>query len=654
MALDDYVYWQPAPRRKQGSNSRKALALLIITMLAVTGIFVVVGELGILGSPAEPVRVAVLDSGLDPTLTTQGRVVAERSFVRTQYGYIHPDPTTTDSKPEGVPHGSIIAGEIAESPNTLLINGKVMGQDGVATTAALVAAMEWAIEQGAKVISMSLGAEPTYGDPLEEAVREAFYQGVIVVASAGNEGDSGQMGTTIGSPSVFEHAISVAALYSDGAPAYYSSIGPTVDRYLKPDLIAQGWATFAGSTYHGTSFSAPRVAAAAAELIGYCMAYNISYTAGSITAALLKGATPMPSYPNYVVGAGKLNKAASLDLLLSGTDEGELPAISYAYPGTLPIEYEHLFEGDTYEFYVRLVTSGNTTFTTSIDSLTPEVFDIPSTVFVNQSTLLPVRVDIPDPSPTTIAGTITFTSSDFGATSVEFSTTVSVPVARIAFDISHTPWTIDSYFGQFRELYLEITSNDISVTEIRNGSLVTLSYLQTFDMVAILDPCVWGANETNPLEISTFSIPFTPEQTQAYEDYFNAGGGIFVATLSNDTTDIASLNDFLSWTGFSMTDLTITPGSDPEVVTEISPHIMTSGVSLFHYLGGTINVPVGGHQLATLGGFPVLGYMEDTGRFVLTGTNYFIDNYGMTGGYGAGDDARLALRIVLWTAGLLV
>jgi hypothetical protein len=51
-----------------------------------------------------------------------------------------------------------------------------------------------------------------------------------------------------------------------------------------------------------------------------------------------------------------------------------------------------------------------------------------------------------------------------------------------------------------------------------------------------------------------------------------------------------------------------------------------------------------------------MGYKEDiSGRkIVVTGSNFFIDNYALLGEYGVGDNALIALRIVLWTAGLLV
>lgn len=657
MALDDYRYWAPSPQPQKKSGVTRILAVAIILMIVLaSGAFIIL-QFGPESVNADPVNVAVLDSGIDHDFSLQGRIVAEKSFVDFPYGYDERDLSTADSRPDGVPHGTMIAKLVAATPNTMIINAKVMGEDGSAYTAALVDAVVWSVEQGAKVISMSLGATPGFGDPLQQISEWAFERGVVLVASAGNEGDYGILGTTIGSPSVFEHVISVGALMESGAPAYFSSRGPAVDRYMKPDITADSWVSYGGSTYYGTSFSAPRVAAAAAELIGICTANNITYSPGAITAALLLGATPIPNNPEYVVGAGKLNVASSRDLILSNSEENELPALSFVYPRTLPVEFEKLFEGDSYEFHVRLITAGYTTFTVEVTSDSPSVFDVPSEITLNQTAFLPVRLSIPDPSPTMIEGTITFASADFGSTDLEFSFDVYEPVARVAFDTSHSSWDIDSIFGQFRELYIELTDNSISVTEIRNSSLISLPYLQTFHAVAVLDPCSWGVNETNPYQLTTYSIPYSTSEIEAYEEYYRGGGGIFVAAMSNDSVNVNQVNSFLSWTGFSVNPIRVPSGENPDLVDNIESHTITTGVSAYHHLGATLNIPTDGERLARYQIWPVLGYKEGDGRLVVSGTNYFIDNYAFMGeydaDYGQGQDALLSLRIFLWLTGLL-
>lgn len=610
-------------------------------------------------TPKAKVRVAILDSGIDVDLGLQNRVVAAKSFITVANGYNYTDLTVSDSRPDDVAHGTIIAKQIATSSNIDIVNGKVLGISGTATTQAIVEAIHWAVEQNSSVINLSLGGTPTLGDPLNDAIEWAFAQGVIVVASAGNDGDSGILGTTIESPALYDACLAVGALMEDGTPAVFSSIGPARDRYMKPDIVAAGYTTTSdGTRYYGTSFSAPRVAIGAAELIGHSIDKNITYTAGSIMTALLKGADPMDEYPSYIVGAGKLNIAASLGLIQESSINGVLPAISYAFPGQLPIEYERLFASDVYSFNVRIFTGDNTTFETEVTSTNSEAFIVDEVLVINQIGRTIVTVEVPDSEVDYLEGTITFTSEQFGQTSLHVSFDVGTAIARVAFDIAHTPWDIDSIYGQFREFYKILVENDISVTEIRDRTTINLTTLQQYDAVVILDPCAYDINETDPSNVSAFSITFSEEETQAYHDYFDAGGGIFVVALSNSSLNVSGLNEFLNWTGFSLSSFQVPSGSNPAVIDRIDIHIITSGVNYFHYLGATIQIPTDGERLAwyDMFGMPVMGCKESTsnGRIVVTGSNFMVDNYGLLGLYdGPNDNALLALRIVLWCTGML-
>jgi hypothetical protein len=658
MVLSMSFYWEPSTQKKSRSNGTKIIAVIIILMVVVStglALFINFNQQSI--GPRESVRVAVLDSGVNSDFSLMGRIVAEQSFITVANGYNVTDTSVTDSQPDDVPHGTLVAKQIAASSNTLILNGKILDSDGSATTLALIDAIYWAVEQNASVINLSLGASPTYGDPTEQAIDWAFSQGAVVVVAAGNSGDNGIPGTCIESPSVFKNCLSVGALTENNEPTYFTSTGPAHDQYMKPDISALGYTTSSdGTRYWGTSFSAPRVSAAAAELIGYSMANNITWSPGSIMTALLKGVDELTGYQPYDVGAGKLNLQGALDVILEASSPHELPAISFAFPGTLPLDFEKLFEGDTYTFNIRLFTGGSTTFTTVVASSNTSMFIIDDEIEVNQIALVPVKVEVPQSGVSNVFGMITFSSPDFGTTSVGISFSVGHPVARVAFDISHSPWDIDTIYGQFREFYKEMVSNNISVTEIRNNTATTLAVLQQYDAVVLLDPCAYGTNETNPLDVSAFSIPFSASEKQAYEDYFNAGGGLFVVGLSDTSINRTAFNDFLSWTGFSMTQQEVPSGDSPVIIDNISPHLITSGISGFHYLGATLVV---GHgtTLARYDSQAVMGCDEGVGggRIVVTGSNFMIDNWGLLGQYGANNDnANLAYRIVLWCAGKLL
>src|SRR5690606_8402527 len=121
------------------------------------------------------VTVAVIDTGIDadhPDLSS--RIVAARSFV--------PGEDVTDGNGHGTHVASIIAGSGAASagryggvaPGVDLVIGKALGNQGNGTMSQVIEAMEWAVlEQGADVVNLSLGGDPTDGtDPGSQAVND--------------------------------------------------------------------------------------------------------------------------------------------------------------------------------------------------------------------------------------------------------------------------------------------------------------------------------------------------------------------------------------------------------------------------------------------------------------------------------------------------
>ncbi len=600
------------------------------------------------------VRVAVLDSGMNIDLTLQGKVVAERSFVLPEFGYNISDPSVSDSSPQGTPHGTLVAkGIVQASGNALLVNAKVMGQERGATTEGLIAAIYWAIEQNCSVINLSLGGSPTYGDPLEEAMEYAFYQGAVVVAAGGNSGEGGLAGNTISTPAVYPHCIAVAGLDEYGLPAEYSSRGPTATRMIKPDIAAPGYVETSSARYFGTSFAAPKVSAGAADIIAYCKSNNIGWTPGLVFSLLFSSAERM-RYAPYVVGAGSLDVSAAIHLLSQFNVTGTIPHIAYAHPERLPLDFERLFLGDKYYFNVQLFSSQYTTFEVEIESTTPEVFELPATYSINQTGLLRMNISVPTSGQGTYAANITF-EGDSSATSLFVEFEADEPVARIAFDISHTTWSIDTTYGQFKELYEKLVANDISVTEIRDSSQTSLATLLEYDGVFLLDPCAWDLNESTPDQFEQFSLPFSQQEKEAYQQYYEQGGGMFVAALSNSSLDIASLNDFLNWTGIQFNYTRVPFDSSPALVDDLFAHPITSGISDFDFVGAPMKIPEDAVALATLRGKIVLSCLEKEGRgrIVVSGSNFFIDNWGMRGQYNSNANDLLALKITLWITGLL-
>lgn len=111
--------------------------------------------------------------------------------------------------------------------------------------------------------------------PMSIGAEIAVSRGMICVNAAGNEGDGEGDGTcTLGIPSDAEHVLTVGAVDASGNRASFSSVGPTYDGRIKPDVMAMGAGTYVASGYpgwdyyngDGTSFATPVLAGAVACL----------------------------------------------------------------------------------------------------------------------------------------------------------------------------------------------------------------------------------------------------------------------------------------------------------------------------------------------------------------------------------------------------
>ncbi|MET7479680.1 S8 family peptidase [Streptomyces sp. NPDC005648] len=269
------------------------------------------------GYDGKGVKIAVLDTGVDtthPDLKTQ--VIESKNFSDAA--------DATDHFGHGTHVASIAAGTGAKSngkykgvaPGAKILNGKVLDDTGSGDDSGILAGMEWAAQQGADIVNLSLGGQDTPGiDPLEAEVNKLSEEkGILFAIAAGNSGPE-----SIGSPGSAADALTVGAVDKSDKLADFSSTGPALDGSIKPDVTAPGVditaAAAKGSvidqevgenppgylTISGTSMATPHVAGAAAILKQEHPDWTFSELKGALTGSAKGG-----KYTPFQQGSGRI------------------------------------------------------------------------------------------------------------------------------------------------------------------------------------------------------------------------------------------------------------------------------------------------------------------------------------------------------------
>lgn len=290
------------------------------------------------GIKLEPVTVAVIDTGADKKHEDLQKVISKDSV---RILGAQKKTLEGDSSYDG--HGTHVSGIIgATSNNKIGITGvatgvsndylQIMAIDATSQdyageffdTYALVSAIEYAVEKGAKVINMSLGG-PGVDLVLEDAVEMAFEAGVTVVVAAGNEGTDEAV-----TPSDHNEVISVCNTTREDRRYKYEDWlfgGETSSNFGQPkDISAPGTSILSTipkgyENYTGTSMAAPMVSAVAAMVY----AVNPDLTPAQVRNILCGTARDVDEKGyDYYTGYGVVN---ALEAVKAAKNAGESLAV---------------------------------------------------------------------------------------------------------------------------------------------------------------------------------------------------------------------------------------------------------------------------------------------------------------------------------------
>jgi serine protease AprX len=282
--------------------------------------------------------IAIVDSGIDKNradFDMGARVTDEVVITKLE----------SNSPGDGRGHGTFVAGIAAGSavdqagaaPQANLISVDVMDDSGMARTSDVIAGAEWVYQnrkaKNIKVANFSLHSTmPSnfINDPLDKAVEKLWFGGVTVVVAAGNYGKADAPSGVPYAPGNDPFVITVGAVDLEGSVALskhdipnWSAYGYTNDGFRKPELAAAGrymvgpipaTATLraakpenlVGTNYmrlSGTSFAAPVVAGAAAQLL----IAHPTWTPDQIKGALMQRARYIREAPAGSAGVGEIN-----------------------------------------------------------------------------------------------------------------------------------------------------------------------------------------------------------------------------------------------------------------------------------------------------------------------------------------------------------
>lgn len=300
------------------------------------------------------VVIAIVDTGVDMAhQDLAGKIVPG-------YDFVNNDNNADDDNGHGT-HCAGIAAAVTNNArgvagvdwNARIMPVKVLSASGSGSFAAIANGITWAVDNGADVISLSLGGS-SGSTTLQSAVDYAWSRNVVVVAAAGNSNTS-----AASYPAFYTNCIAVGSTDQNDARSSFSNFGSWVDVAAPGSSILS---TYDGNTYatlSGTSMAAPAVAG----LAGLLWAKNgLTASNVSIRNAIESTTDPVGTWVSF----GRINAARALGTTGGGGGGGGTTATNYAptslqvFAGTIAGgSVTSLASSDNLRFDLRSAASGS-------------------------------------------------------------------------------------------------------------------------------------------------------------------------------------------------------------------------------------------------------------------------------------------------------
>jgi serine protease AprX len=298
---------------------------------------------GAVGPAPQAPAIAIVDSGVDPTRTAD---FGNRLVASVNLSSLSPS-ATGDGEGHGTMVAAIAAGAAADHPgvaqNAPIVSIRTSDNNGMSLTSDVIAAADWILankdKYNIRVANFSMAGASSVSfrnNPLDKAVESLWFHGIVVVAASGNYGTGTGQVDMSKAPGNDPFVITVGATDQnqtsdplDDTTPYWSAYGHTMDGFGKPDVAAPGRymiaaipmaSTIVGQTpervvapgyiwMSGTSFSAPIVSGAAAQIL----ALNPGWTPDQVKGALMLTANYLPAN-GLASGVGEIDAAAAATL----------------------------------------------------------------------------------------------------------------------------------------------------------------------------------------------------------------------------------------------------------------------------------------------------------------------------------------------------